>query len=108
MSLLTYAISFVFLGILFLIPSQGDAFDAKKLLKNTAASILIMSICLFVNSYFMALSTKHLTATQLYPLSRAGGMIVAALMSRICFKEKITPRCIVGLVLSFIAIMLLK
>ena len=108
LNLLTYAISAAVLGVLFLIPSKTDKFDAKGLLKTTLVSMLIMSVCLFLNSYLMALSTKHLTATQLYPVSRAGGMIIAALMSRICFKEKITVRCIIGLVLSFIAIMLLK
>ena len=92
---------------------QGDELrveklDAKELIRSTCVSILIMSVCLFINSYFKAMANDYLTPTQVYPIYQAGGLIFSALMAAFFFKEKITLRCAIGLVLAFIAILLLK
>ena len=43
-----------------------------------------------------------------YSAIQLGGLILSALMAAVFFKEKITPRCIIGMVLAFAAIILLK
>ena len=104
----SYLVSTVVLGAIFLFCKDKSAFDAKKMLHDTGIVVVVMSICLFTNSYFKALANNYIPPAQLYPVYQAGGLIVSALMSRIFFKEKITPRCILGLMIAFVSILLLK
>ena len=67
-----------------------------------------MSVALFLNSYFKALATRYLPSAQVYPIYQAGAMILGTAMSALCFKERVTLRCAIGLVLAFAAILLLK
>jgi len=109
LNFITYISAAVLLGIYFIMFSKSDTtIQYKSLFKDTFFVILGMSVCLFLNSYFKALSTNYLTATQIYPVYQAGGLILSALMSAIFFKERITRRCIIGMCLAFIAILLLK
>ena len=78
------------------------------LLRSTLLPIVLMAVCLFLNSYFKAMSNNYIPPMQLFPIYQAGGLILSATMSAVFFKEKITPRCVIGLTLSFIAILLLK
>ena len=108
LNILTYIISMLGMLLVFVLPAKNDRFDTKKLFSKTIRPLLIMSVCLFANSYFKALSNNYLSATQVYPIYQAGGLILSAGMSSVFFKEKITPRCVFGLVLAFISILLLK
>ena len=109
LNLITYISATVVLGIYFVIFSGKDvSIQYKKLFKETFLVILAMSVCLFLNSYFKALATKYLSATQIYPVYQSGGLILSALMSGIIFKEKITKQCIIAMCIAFIAILLLK
>ena len=108
LNLLTYFISSVVLcGVFFLAKEKGCTVE-NGLFRKTFVSVLIMSVCLFLNSYFKALTTMYLPATQIYPMYQAGGLIISALMSAVFFKERITLRCVVGMILAFVAILLLK
>ena len=98
----------VVLGAIFLFCKDKNAFDAKKMLYDIGIVVIVMSICLFVNSYFKALANNYIPPAQLYPIYQAGGLIFSALMSMLFFKEKITPRCILGLIIAFVSILLLK
>lgn len=108
LNLFSYLVSAVVLGAIFLLCKDKNEFDAKGMLHDTVIVVIVMSICLFVNSYFKALSNNYIPPAQLYPIYQAGGLIFSALMSMLFFKEKITPRCIFGLIIAFVSILLLK
>ena len=108
LNLISYVIAAIALGFVFLIPTGEAQFKVKPLLRATGLPLIIMSACLFLNSYFKALANNYFTPVQLYPIYQAGGLILSALMAAVFFKEKITPRCIIGMVLAFAAIILLK
>ncbi len=108
LNLISYVIAALALFLVFLIPTKEGAFDAKKLFRSIWVPVLIMSVCLFLNSYFKALANDYLLPAQVYPIYQAGGLIFSAVMAAVFFKEKITPRCVLGLILSFVAILLLK
>ncbi len=108
LNLISYAISALVLGTVFFLPSQEARFNVKKLLRATVVPILIMSVCLFLNSYFKALANNYLMPTQVYPIYQAGGLIFSASMAAAFFGEKITPRCVAGMILAFVSILLLK
>ena len=70
--------------------------------------ILIMSVCLFLCSYFQTLAAKYLDASVLYPLNRGIALMLSALVASVFFKEKITKKCIIGMVIAFISIMVIN
>ena len=108
LNLISYAIAAIVLGGVFFLPTREEPFEVKGLLRATVFPVLIMSVCLFLNSYFKALANNYLSPAQVYPIYQAGGLIFSAAMSAVFFKEKITPRCVVGLILAFVSILLLK
>lgn len=107
LNLLTYFISALILGGMTLLPQKAEKAE-KAPLKKVFLPILMMSVCLFLNSYFKAFSTQYLSDAQLYPIYQAGGLILSTTIGAVFFKEKVTIRCIIGLVLAFAAILLLK
>ena len=106
LNLLTYLVSALILGGMVLLPQKGEkvAIPWKKIV----LPILLMSVCLFLNSYFKAFSTQYLPDAALYPIYQAGGLILSTLIGAVFFKERVTVRCVIGLVLAFAAILLLR
>ena len=70
--------------------------------------VLIMAACLFANSYFKTLAAQKLDAVLLYPLNQGAAVVLSLLMAAIFFKEKINAKCIVGISLSFVALLLIN
>jgi drug/metabolite transporter (DMT)-like permease len=70
--------------------------------------VAIMAVCLFLNSYFKTLAASSLDSAVLYPLNQGAALILSLLMAAIFFKEKITVRCIVGICLAFVALLIIN
>jgi len=80
----------------------------KKILLPIVGYIGVMAVCLFLNSYFKTAAGQYLDAAQIYPLSQGGSVILSMTMSALLFKEKINLRCIVGVGISFAALLLIN
>ena len=76
--------------------------------KRVFPFILIMAICLFANSYFKTLAAKTLDAAILYPLNQGASLILASLMSVFFFKEKLTWKGALGILLSFVGLIVIN
>ena len=83
--------------------SNGNS-DIKKIFRY----ILIMALCLFANSYFKTLASKHLSAVLLYPLNQGCALILSAIMASVLFKEKITPTAVIGILTAFIGLLIIN
>ncbi|MBQ8409413.1 MAG: EamA family transporter [Clostridia bacterium] len=70
--------------------------------------VLIMAVCLFANSFFKTQAALYLDAVQIYPLNQGCSVILSLLMAAIIFKEKINIKCIVGICLSFVALLMIN
>ncbi len=70
--------------------------------------ILIMAVCLFANSYFKTQAATYLDSAQLYPLNQGMSLVLSTLMSAALFKEKLTVKCLSGVALSFVALLLIN
>lgn len=70
--------------------------------------VLIMAVCLFAHSFFKTQAAHYLDAVQLYPLNQGGAVILSLLMSALIFKEKINAKCIIGICLSFTALLMIN
>ncbi|MBQ8426755.1 MAG: EamA family transporter [Clostridia bacterium] len=80
----------------------------NAVLRRALNLVVIMAICLFLHSYFCTLAANRLPSSELYPLQQGLSLILSVAMSRILFKEKITAKCIVGVILTFIALLIIN
>ena len=70
--------------------------------------VVIMAVCLFANSFFKTLAAGYIDAIALYPLNQGCSVVLSLLMSAILFEEKITAKCIIGICLSFVALIMIN
>ncbi|MBQ8345385.1 MAG: EamA family transporter [Clostridia bacterium] len=72
--------------------------------------ILIMAVCLYLNSYFKtkAASFDYLPSSVLYPVNQGCGLLLSTAMAAIFFKEKPSVKSIVGILLAFLALLLIN
>ena len=87
--------------------TDGEDGGFKKLYR-LLGFVFVMSVCLYLNSYFKTLAGGYISATQLYPLNQGAAVILSLLMSSIFFKEKINWKCIIGICLAFVALMFIN
>ena len=67
--------------------------------------VAIMAVCLFANSYFKTLAAGRLAAVVLYPMTQGLSLIASAGMSALFFREKVTLRVALALLLAFPALL---
>lgn len=110
----TYVFSAAVLLIFFLISrkkgeSEADCESNKsKLPLKVFGYISVMAVCLFANSYFNTLAANILPAAQLYPLSQGSALVLSSIMAAIFFGEKIKPRLILGICITFVGLLVIN
>lgn len=88
--------------------------DKKEKAENDAKSmkvcfvIGVMAICLFTYSYFKTMAAKYIPSAILYPLTSGTVIVLSAVMASIFFKERITPKCIKGIIVAICAIVIMN
>ena len=70
--------------------------------------ILIMAVCLFGNSFFNTKAAYFLDSAKMYPFEQGASLVLSSLMSAIFFKEKLTIKAIIGIVTTFIALLIIN
>lgn len=102
----TYIFSAIALCIFFIIfnSKNKEKVSIKKSVKPIFGYVLIMSVCLFLNSFFKTAAAGRLPAAELYPLTQGGALIISTVMSSVLFGEKTNKKCILGIILSFVGI----
>ena len=104
----TYVFAALALAIFFLLlPRKKDPLHTEDFGK-VFGYMSIMAVCLFATSYFKTLAAQKLDAALLYPLNQGMTLVLSLLMSRIFFKEKITAKCIIGIVTAFIGLLIIN
>lgn len=78
--------------------------QAKKVILHVS----LMAVLLFVTSYFKTLAAHELDAAVLYPLNQGATLILSMTLAAVCFKEKITVRSLVGISLTFVALVIIN
>ena len=107
-SFYTYVFAAAVLLIAFAIANKAEKAPNDGKTMKVGLVICIMAVCLFANSYFKTLAAAYIPAAILYPLNSGAALILSAVMAAIFFKEKITPKCIVGIVIALAAIVIMN
>ena len=76
-------------------------------IKNFGWPLVIMAICLFINTYCKQLAAAKISAVALYSACQGGGLILSVLMSAVCFREPVKKRSIIGIILIFAGMLLI-
>lgn len=104
----SYVFSAAVLFCCYIIFSRRTTINSSTNIKPIMIYIPIMSVCLFLNLYCKTLAAHYLSSVQLYPLAQGGTLILSAIMSAIFFSENPNLRCIIGIILSFIALIIIN
>ena len=75
--------------------------------KWLALYIGVMAIGLYGYTYFKTAAAAHLSAVQLYPLFQGFTLLNTCIIARL-FKEKITLRAVIGLLIAFAGLLLIN
>lgn len=107
----TYIFSSLVLLVFYLgakIKDRSGSSSETDVLRSVGGYVAIMSVCLFLNSYFKTLAAGILPSAVLYPLSQGASLILSSFMSMLFFKEKLTAKCITGIALSFAGLLIIN
>lgn len=107
-NLYTYIFASVTLVAAYLLMKKEDAGKQKDVFNSTFVYVAIMAVALFVNSYFKTRAAVTLSAILLYPLNQGCALILASIMAAVVFKEKLTAKAIVGILISFIGLFIIN
>lgn len=112
-NLYTYIFSAVTLIIFYFIFSKmGENKDSGisfcSIPKKMFIYIFIMAVCLFGNSFFNTKAAYYLDSAEMYPFEQGSSLVLSSLMSAIFFKEKLTLKAIIGIIITFIALLIIN
>lgn len=108
----TYVFSAAVLLVFYLLArakgQKGQKGEELAVIKSVGLYVCVMSLCLFLNSYFKTLAAGILPSALLYPLSQGASLILSSFMSAFLFKERLTAKCITGIVVSFVGLLIIN
>lgn len=105
----TYIFAAAALAVFFLFMRKRETVSFERSnSRRVYIYVLIMAVALSANSYFKTLAATYLESARLYPINQAAALILSTLMATVFFKEKLTVRAVLGIALSFVALMLMN
>ena len=60
------------------------------------------------DTYFKTMAAKYVPSAILYPLTSGASIVLSALMAAVFFKERITPKCVIGIIIAIAAIVIMN
>lgn len=105
----TYLVASLVLFICYVLSNKEKQKQENSFkIKSVIAYIFVMSVALFFNSYLLTLAASILPAIVLYPLSTGLSLTLSAAMSSVVYKEKLSTKCIIGIILAFISLTIIN
>lgn len=104
-SFYSYLFAMLSLAVVFLIVKPKN--EKPCSVKNFGIYLIIMAVCLFLNTYFKTLAAQGLDASIMYPICQGGALVLSSAMAAIMFKEPIKKRSVLGIIMIFTALMII-
>ena len=106
-SLLTFLIPSIVMGIMLLFMRADDK-EQIKLPKKLILYAVYLSFAVFIIQQFVTLLTPHLSSTVLFTVVNGGATVIAAIVGAVLYKEKITPKSALGIILGISALIMIN
>lgn len=104
----TYLFATVTLAVLYLLFSLKEKPRFENGVRGKYVYVFVMSATLIINSYFKTKAAAYIDSAQLYPLNQGCALILSALMAAVFFKERLTPKAIIGIVTAFAGLLIIN
>ena len=105
----TYAFAALLLLPAFLLAKGNLRKDSAPLLSvHHWLLCLLIAAALFINSFSKTLAARHLSSAEIYPVLQGANLIASAALTHILLKERITKRCLLGMVVAFLGLMIMN
>ncbi len=104
----TYVFSGVTLLFVYAVSKKNKKDEKAKFPKEIVGYILVMAVCLFLNSFFKTLAANHLDAVLLYPLNQGSALILNSVMCAVAFKERLNFKGILGITIAFVSLVVIN
>lgn len=76
--------------------------------KRHVLVFFIISAALYVNVIMKTMAVSYIPSTQMYPTLQGANLVASAICAAILFKEKITPKSVVGMTFALVAVILMN
>lgn len=101
----TYVVAFLFMRFIqFFVCKKDNKSEKIVVEKRMYCYVVIMAIMLYFNTFFKTLCANYLTAVHIYPVYQGMILVFSTIMGAIFFKEKITIKNSVGILLVLMAL----
>lgn len=107
-NLYTYIFTALTLVLVFSLSTKDVAKNRNDSFKRAFPYILVMAICLFLNSYYKTIAAVCLPSVILYPLNQALALILSTVVSAVFFHEKITLKAVIGIFIAFVGLLFIN
>lgn len=87
---------------------KAGAAQEKFQMRAALPFIAVMAVCLFANSFFITKAAQHLSTMHLYPLNTGLALVFSMLMSALFFGERINWKALLGVGLTFVALLVIN
>ena len=104
----TYVFSGLTLLFVYAVSKKNKKDEKAKFPKEIVGYILVMAVCLFLNSFFKTLAANHLDAVLLYPLNQGSALILNSVMCAVAFKERLNFKGILGITIAFVSLVVIN
>lgn len=69
---------------------------------------ILIAAAQFLNTYSKTLAASYLAAAEIYPVLQGANLIASAVLAHFLLKEKITKRCLGGIVIAWVGLILMN
>ena len=104
----TYVFAAFTLMVFFAVTHKFEKSENDGKSFNIFLVICVMAASLFAYSYFKTMAAKDIDSAILYPLSSGSAIVLSALMASTFFGEKITKKCVAGILVTIAALLIMN
>lgn len=99
----SYVFAFTILLIFYFLSKKISKEEEQFKFKGAVIYVIILSVCLFLNSLFSTFAAERLSSSILYPLSNGLGLIISTGLGHFLYGEKINKISLIGVGIALIS-----
>ena len=108
-SFLSFGIVGIFMIIMAIITSaRSEHTEEDKLTPSIMGMAVVLAAAVFIINQLATLSTAFVSPVVLFTFINGGSTIIAAIVAAVCFREKLTVRSVLGIIIGVASMVIIK